>query len=115
MARKIRSPVLTAKAPTEAVCWMILDADGRMVSVADPPYHCGDGEVQLPLPPAAEGTDLLDWRYQEGAWVNDPPPPEVSPEACFRADEIVEILLNIQELCMHLSEQLDALLQQGKG
>lgn len=107
MAKKIRSPALPAKAPTEALCWMILDTDGRIVAVADPPYHCGDGEVQLPLPPAAEGTDLLDWRYREGAWVNDPLPPEVPPEACVRWEVVIELLMDIQMLCVEMMAALD--------
>ena len=60
---------------------MVLDKQGRIVSLADPPFRCGEGETQLPLPPAEEGSNLLDWAYQNGAWVHDPlpPPPDIPP------------------------------------
>lgn len=109
MTKTAKRAKLTAKSPVDDLHWMILDDAGRIVAVADPPYHCGEGEVELPLPPAAEGENLLDWRYQDGAWIHDPLPPEVPPEACFRIDEVIEILLNIQALCVEMMTFLQGL------
>ena len=110
-----RKAAIRAKGGTAATAWMVLDDTGRILAVADPPYHCGDGEVELPLPAASEGSNLRDWVRRDDAWVREPEPTEVPTEACFRPEEIVELLLSIQELCMTISLQLEALIQQGKG
>lgn len=110
-----RKAAIRAKGGTAATAWMVLDDTGRILAVADPPYHCGDGEVELPLPAAAEGSNLRDWVRRDDAWVHDPLLHDVTPDACFRMEELVEILLSIQELCMGLTVQLEELIQQGKG
>jgi len=53
---------------------MVLDANGRILSVADEGYHCGPGEVLREVPEAFTFDAARDWVLTDGAWVIDPLP-----------------------------------------
>lgn len=54
--------------------YMVLGADGRVLSVAAKGYHCGDKEKLLDTPEGFTLENAQDWRRVDGAWVCDPLP-----------------------------------------
>ncbi len=79
------------------------DDTGRLTAVADPGFHCGDGEIAVELP---EGfaSPVRDWVLKDGVLVHDPLP---LPEPVPSVDDRIAVL---EEENAHLKEALDMLL-----
>ena len=78
---------------------VVLDADGRVMVLSNPPYTSGNaGEIAFDFRDDFDFDTLHDWRVVKGRLVFDPPPAPEPPES-------------VEEKLSRLESRLDALRQ----
>lgn len=81
-----------------------VDKNGRLTAVANPGFHCGDGEIGVELTEEITGA-AHDYVLQDGVLIYDPLPQEEEP-----SDTLNDRLSVLEKENAQLKEALDLLL-----
>ena len=82
------------------------NSENRIVAFATPPFHCGDGEIEVTAPDEFTADNFQDYVLVDGHLVYDPLPVVEEPIV----PTLDERLASLEEENAYLKEALDLLL-----
>lgn len=73
------------------------DEAGRLTALADPGFHCGEGEIAVELPDDFDTEHISDWKLVEDSLVYDPLPVKPAEEPTDESERINALEKKVEE------------------